>query len=313
MPSPLDTLDLQRLRREELPALAQWDRRGLFPAPGENGEAFAQRLLRLQERLRECHGSLKEKGLYSLEGLSLKREAQVPPALLEEAGERTRRLYGFQGDWVPAFFLTPGMGWLFGGCTYSWPPDPFAVFIINERLRDRKRSFLYCREEILAHELCHVARGGLDSQRFEEHFAYQTSHSAFRRNWGGIMHSQTDSFLFLGACLLLLLGQFTLPLLAPQLPLSLNLAPHPSNPTPPAPPHPHTTKTFQKALDALAHCCGEDRQKARILLFHATDTEIHALARAQDPALLLDKWRQKCLRWKVACYRTGRLQEFAKE
>ena len=87
MPSPLDTLDLQRLRREELPALAQWDRRGLFPAPGENGEAFAQRLLRLQERLRECHGSLKEKGLYSLEGLSLKREAQVPPALLEEAGE----------------------------------------------------------------------------------------------------------------------------------------------------------------------------------------------------------------------------------
>ncbi|MGN0866051.1 MAG: hypothetical protein ACI4SG_00015 [Oligosphaeraceae bacterium] len=303
----LDNLELQRIRREELPALAQWDKRGLFPAVDENGEAFARRLETLREKLGEWEEILRSKGECALDGLVLKQSQAIPARILEEAGRRTRSLYGFQCDWVPGFFQTPGMGWLFGGCTYSWPPDLFTVFIINERLREKKRTFLFSREELMAHELCHVARAGLNAQTFEEHFAYQTSKSPFRRAWGGIMHSQGDSFLFLGACLLLLLGQFLLPCCAPRLPLFLNWLPLLLATFFLAGRHCRTRTLFSKALTTLAQCCHGDLQKARILLFHATDQEIRTLAAIPHDAApdLLAQWARAQLRWKIACFRTG--------
>ncbi len=302
----LENLDLSPIRQEELPALAQWDKRGLFPGVDEDGEAFAQRLKTLRDKLETWEKELRSKGEGSLEGLVVKPSQAIPSPILEEAGRRTRNLYGFQCDWVPGFFQTPSMGWLFGGCTYAWPPDLFTVFIVNERLRTQKRTFLFSREELMAHELCHVARTGLNAQRFEEHFAYQTSHSSFRRAWGGMMHSQKDSFLFLAACLLLLLGQFLLPYAAPQLPLLLNWIPLLLITLFLAGRHCRTRTLFSQALNNLTDCCHGDRHKARILLFHATDQEILTLANTPKDKIppLLDQWTQTQLRWKIACFRT---------
>ncbi len=306
----LDNPERQRLRQEDLPTLTQWDKCGLFPAVDEDGAAFAQRLETLREKREECETGLREVGECTLDGLTLKQTQAIPRNVLEEAGHRTRALYGFQCDWVPGFFQTPAMGWLFGGCTYSWPPDLFTVFIVNERLRERRRTFLFSREELMAHELCHVARAGLNSQCFEEHFAYQTSHSAFRRAWGGIMHSQGDSYLFLGSCLLLLLGQFALPYCAPNLPLFLNWLPLLLTALFLILRHCHTRATFAKALRTLTQVCEGDAQKARILLFHATDQEIRSLAKAPASTAheLLAQWANAQLRWKIAGFRTGILR-----
>lgn len=310
MPLALDEKTLQRIRQEDLDALADLDRRGLTPAPGEDGTAFAARLQRLSERLSRWEENLRTAGCTSLEGMTLTRGDTIPPELFSAPGKRTRGLYGFQCDWVPGYFCTPSHGWLFGGCTFSEPPDLFTVFIVSQRLRTKKRHLFYNREEILSHELCHVARAGLQAMEFEEHFAYQTSTGAFRRNWGGAMHSQWDSFLFLALCVLLPLGQLLLPRFAPALPLWPAWIPLLAACAFFILRHLRLRRHFRKALDLLRRrACHGDEQKARILLFHATDPEIHTLAslcekndeEARFHDVLADF--QKDLRWKIALHR----------
>jgi hypothetical protein len=310
MPLALDEKVLQRIRQEDLDTLVDLDRRGLTPAPNEDGDAFAARLQRLAERLSQWEDDLRTAGRTSLEGITLKREDAIPAELLAASGKRTKGLYGFQCDWVPGYFCSPSHSWLFGGCTFSAPPDLFTVFIISQKLRTKKRHLFYDRDEILSHELCHVARTGLQATEFEEHFAYQTSTGAFRRNWGGIMHSQWDSFLFLALCLLLPIGQLVLPQFAPSLPLWLNWIPLLAALAFFVLRHLRSRRHFQKALQTLQkYACHGDEQKARILLFHATDQEIHALAKLYGKAngetlfhQTLDAFR-KDLRWKVALHR----------
>ena len=67
---------------------------------------------------------------------------------------------------------------------------------------------------------------------------------------------------------------------------------------------------FRKALKILQKlACHDDGQKARILLFHATDREIHDLARLSgknDGEIRFHKTLasfQKDLRWKIALHR----------
>ena len=311
MPLALDEKVLQRIRQEDLDTLVDLDRRGLTPAPNEDGDAFAARLQRLAERLSQWEDDLRTAGRTSLEGITLKREDAIPAELLAASGKRTKGLYGFQCDWVPGYFCSPSHSWLFGGCTFSAPPDLFTVFIISQKLRTKKRHLFYDRDEILSHELCHVARTGLQATEFEEHFAYQTSTGAFRRNWGGIMHSQWDSFLFLALCLLLPIGQLVLPQFAPSLPLWLNWIPLLAALAFFVLRHLRSRRHFQKALQTLQkYACHGDEQKARILLFHATDQEIHVLAKLYGKAngetlfhQTLDSF-PKDLRWKVAFHRT---------
>ena len=310
MPLALDEKVLQRIRQEDLDTLVDLDRRGLTPAPNEDGNAFAARLQRLAERLSQWEDALRTADSTSLEGMTLKREDAIPAELLAASGKRTKGLYGFQCDWVPGYFCSPAHSWLFGGCTFSAPPDLFTVFIISQKLRTKKRHLFYDRDEILSHELCHVARTGLQATEFEEHFAYQTSTGAFRRNWGGIMHSQWDSFLFLALCLLLPIGQLVLPQLAPSLPLWLNWIPLLAALAFFVLRHLRSRRHFQRALQTLQkYACHGDEQKARILLFHATDQEIHALAKLYGKANGESLFHQtldafpKDLRWKVALHR----------
>ncbi len=310
MPLALEEKTLQRIRQEDLDTLADLDRRGLTPAPGEDGNAFAARLQRLSERLSRWEEDLRVAGRTSLEGMTLKRGDAIPPELFAAPGKRTKGLYGFQCDWVPGYFCSPSHGWLFGGCTFSAPPDLFTVFIVSQRLRAKKRHLFYDRDEILSHELCHVARAGLQATEFEEHFAYQTSTGAFRRNWGGIMQSQRDSFLFLILCVLLPIGQFLLPHFAPALPLWLSWIPLLAALAFFILRHLRIRRHFRKALKILQKlACHDDGQKARILLFHATDREIHDLARLSgknDGETRFHKTLasfQKDLRWKIALHR----------
>ncbi len=310
MPLALDEKTLQRIRQEDLDTLADLDRRGLTPAPGEDGSAFADRLQRLSERLSRWEEDLRATGRASLEGMTLRRGDAIPPELFSAPGKRTKGLYGFQCDWVPGYFCSPSHSWLFGGCTFSEPPDLFTIFIISQRLRTKKRHLFYDRDELLSHELCHVARTGLQSTEFEEHFAYQTSTGPFRRNWGGIMHSQWDSFLFLALCVLLPVAQLLLPRFAPALPLWLAWIPLLAALAFFILRHLRSRRHFQKALRVLQKsACHDDGQKARILLFHATDQEIHALAKLSgknDEGTLFQKTLADCqkdLRWKTALHR----------
>ena len=187
------------------------DSHGLIAAPGETLEAFAARvdeLLRTRARFDLCTGD--EAGSRSLEaevGFKVGVIEPIDARIIGEAAEKTENLFGFRADWVPAFFPTRGLGLLWGGCT-AITDSGFPVFFLRRGFRTKQKWFIYRRDELLAHELCHAVRGCMEDETYEEHFAYMTSDSAFRRWAGNCFRHEWDAFAFLIPVVLLLAVQF---------------------------------------------------------------------------------------------------------
>ncbi len=186
------------------------DSHGLIAAPGETLEAFAARideLLRTRARFDLCTES--QAGAESLEaeiGFKVGATEPIGAGIIAEAAEKTEKLFGFRADWVPAFFPTRGLGLLWGGCTVI-TDSGFPVFFLRRGFRTKRKWFIYRRDELLAHELCHAVRGCLEDETYEEHFAYMTSDSAFRRWTGNCFRREWDAIAFLIPVVLMLAVQ----------------------------------------------------------------------------------------------------------
>ncbi|MBQ6474348.1 MAG: hypothetical protein IJJ33_20370, partial [Victivallales bacterium] len=218
MPSLPDEHILKLAEKEDLGTLVKLDARGFLLGPGEDGPSYAARLRKLRQNTQKMSAALNATGHYQIEDLKVEAKERIPDSYFGEVEKQCRSLYGFAVDWVPGFFVNPEF-FLFGGCAYCFFPEFFALFIIRRQFRQRERWFIYSRRELLAHELCHIARVALGSERFEETFAYQTSTSAFRRLLGGVFLNAGDSYLFLGSALLVLLGQMLRTFLLPIIPI----------------------------------------------------------------------------------------------
>ena len=210
---------LTRAETGEIEALAELDANGLPAGPNEALPEYLERLRGLQARLLEAEEALETTGVYRCAGLRLRRARRVSAETLRQCTGATLELYKFQIDWVPAFYINPSFSWLFGGCAYYSHPDTFALMIIRRSFARRRKWFIYDRNEILAHEMCHVARLALGSSAYEERIAYRVSESAFRRRFGGVFESPRDSFSLLGSTLLLLGAQLARMFLIPALPI----------------------------------------------------------------------------------------------
>ena len=186
------------------------DSHGLIAAPGETLEAFSARideLLRTRARFDLCQNG--QEGAESLEaeiGFKVGTVKPIGTGIIAEAAEKTEKLFGFRADWVPAFFPTRGLGLLWGGCTVI-TDSGFPVFFLRRGFRSKPKWFIYRRDELLAHELCHAVRGCLEDEPYEEHFAYMTSDSAFRRWTGNCFRHEWDAIAFLIPVVLLLAVQ----------------------------------------------------------------------------------------------------------
>ena len=113
----------------------------------------------------------------------------------------------FSVAWVPGFFLSKSLGLLWGGCAFTMPDSLFSVFLIRRSFSAQKKWFIYRRDELLAHELCHAARGPLRDMIYEEHFAYMTAPSRVRRYMGNCFRTKWDAMIFLVPVLVLLTAQ----------------------------------------------------------------------------------------------------------
>ena len=288
----------------DLAALAELDAKGIFCADNENAAEFAARVRLLNEKNRELDQALATDGSAAIEDVTIHQQDRIPENLFREPQELTEKLYRFQADWVAGFFVDPAYGLLFGGCAYYFYPDFFALFIIRRSFRDKARWLFYQRSELLAHELCHVARVSFRAHIYEEIFAYKTATTAFRRFFGGIFRSPKDSFLFIGASCLLLTNQLCRAFLFPQLPswpmwgllaltlswLILRLL--------------RDMKTLRKARKHLAFIFPQ--QNAIPVLFRCNDAEIRQLAVLDNPhnaQTWLDNRKSTSLRWKITCAR----------
>ena len=175
---------------------------------------------------------------------------------------------------------------------------------------DRKKFFIYGREELTAHELCHVARTPIQDHEYEEHFAYAISHSPLRRYTGNCFKSEKDAILFILPVFLLLLVQIgrvtywpMIPawpfwILAFVWPVFLTVC------------NIFARRRYFRAENAL-RSLGVEMPQA--VLFRCTADEINTFASLADTPEQLKKYfqeKQECdLRWKVITKRFIRKEE----
>lgn len=176
---------------------AALDAAGFLPGAGEDAADFEARISAITDAHREFEEELAAKGEVTVFGeFVLKESERIPEEIIAEADELTEQLYDFRTVHVPGFFLSRDIGPLWGGCMISDTELPFSFFLIRSAFRKRPRWFLYNRQELLAHELCHSMRQPLRDVPLEEFFAYRTSPSRFRRYLGNCFIRDYDALLF---------------------------------------------------------------------------------------------------------------------
>ncbi len=207
MPLP-DKNFIDALSEDNLPLLAEADANGFLMAPGENIFEYRKRLFEMGDSYREIEKDIGNTKDYDIFGeFVLNTEKRINAGIMEEAAELTRKYYDFSINWVPGFFLSKSLGFLWGGCAISFPENQVSVFIIRANFAEKKRWLFYRRDELLAHELCHVARMPVRDRTFEELFAYRLSPSRLRRYMGNCFRHDHDAVLFIVPIFLLLAAQ----------------------------------------------------------------------------------------------------------
>lgn len=294
---------IEQLTPERLDLLAELDKAGFFVQPAETFAMFHERLKRLAQSFCEIYEQLdSETGFVPFDDLQFFREDLISNEVMDEAAVISNSLYAFKINWVPGFFLSTNLGMLWGGCAITVPEAFFSLFLIRKSFRLKKQWFIYRRDELLAHELCHIARAPLHDYRFEEYFAYQTSFSRLRRYMGNCFIYRYDAVWFLLPILLLLLiqimitcGWFHLPILpfwimAIGYPAWLFIRNQLSR------------NIVRRARRQVARIC--DFPNA--VLFRSTATEINEFARSSDDDHTRELWQRHTeqeLRWQVIDYR----------
>ena len=293
---------IAKIRQNDLSAMAELDAMGISPSPTETTEEFANRLEALNLNFAKMEDALHSTGEYTIEGVTVTATGRIPEEIFAEPMYRNDRIFGFRCDWVPGFFFPARPLSFFGGYAFYFFPEFFAMFLARNEFRKRSKWLFIGRDELVAHEMCHIARAALESHAYEELFAYQTATTAFRRFTGGIFREQIDSFLFLGATFLLLFWQMARAFAFPQLPawpgwlvLAADFAFLMVR-------HCRTYRRFTTARDNLTRLYNNETT-AREVLFHASDNEIPLLADTQNPAALLDEWSSTQLRWQIVRHR----------
>lgn len=170
-----------------------FNREGLIPGPCETEQEFLQRAdycLRMKENLPDL---LQE---VSVEDQLLGKTCVLQAAPLMET------LYDVVPEWIPIFFSNYKLAPWHGGCAWIFqltPETPFAAFFqlrMAFRLSSRYLK-IYKRDELIAHELVHVARMMFEEPQFEEVIAYQSASSRFQRWFGPIIQSSFESLIFI--------------------------------------------------------------------------------------------------------------------
>lgn len=179
-------------------AAAELDRSGFLPLPGEDFDGFMNRFKLSEDAFRDFEKELSEKGCAALfDEFEVTPSDRIPSEIMNEAAEKTQALYKFENRRVPGFFLSRKIGVLWGGCMIGDPDNGFATMLLRQAFRNRSKWYVYERQELLAHELCHAMRQSLNEIRLEEYFAYQTSGSFLRRYLGNCFIREIDAVFFI--------------------------------------------------------------------------------------------------------------------
>lgn len=207
------------MNSELLQQLTALDAAGFLITGNEDAGQFLKRVEAVKAVYAEFEAELADRKKVKVFDLfEVDQESRITPEIAEEAAGITGKLYGFKVSHVPGFFLKRQIGWLWGGCLIGDPEVNFAVFLLRNAFRRKRRFLNYRREELLAHELCHAVHHVMDEPQLEEYFAYQTSPSPLRRYLGNCFISDRDAWGFLLPVMLLPVAELIRALWLPGFP-----------------------------------------------------------------------------------------------
>jgi hypothetical protein len=198
---------ISQVRKGTLEALAKLDERGLIMGPDETLDEFADRVVQLRANIEEFLKRIKVEERIEFNGFNLVSDHAIPGSVFKKAAQKTKSLFGFSVDWVPGYFSNDKMGILFAGCAMYSYEDMLAVFVVRKAFKDSPKWFIYTRDELLSHELTHIAHLGFQTPNYEEYLAFRGSTSNFRRLLGGMFRRVGDTYAMLGAVALLMVYQ----------------------------------------------------------------------------------------------------------
>ena len=290
------------LKEGDIESLVELDAMGLLIAPGETLHLYKERQTVLFSHLEQIYTELEESGAVTLlDWITLEKDQCIPHEIMDEAGAINDAYYGFKIDWVPGFFLSKSLGFLWGGCAISLPEDHLSIFLIRANFAKQHKWLIYRRDELISHELCHIARLPMADRSFEELFAYRSSPSGFRRYMGNCFQYAIDAVLFIVPFFLMLAAQICqqflhltwLPIypfwiLAASYPIFLMVR------------NQIIRNRFFKAKRKLKSI---GINNALPLLFRSTKSEILEMSKTDDIRSYIDKKSGSELRWKVICER----------
>ena len=204
---PMSKEEIEKLDEKDIDRLVYLDQHGLLVGNNEDISSYKKRLVEIESDIQELKQELDEKGQVEIfNKIFAKKNEFINTNILSETSESTKKTYKFSINWVPGFFLSKGLGMLAGGCAVT-AENGLTLFLIRSVFSNRKKWLWYSRNELLSHELCHVAREPLQDRRLEEFFAYNLSTSSFRKYFGNCFQSPFDTLLLLFPLFLLLLAQ----------------------------------------------------------------------------------------------------------
>jgi hypothetical protein len=184
--------------------LRSFNRKGLIPGPHETERDFL-------ERANYCL-NLSQNPPPPFE--KEKNEASTQK-ILEDVFPKTKKLFDVTPHWVPLVFSNYQLTPWHGGCTWIFQmneesPTAALLQLRKKFLKNATYLGIYHREELVAHEICHVGRMMFEEPHFEEVLAYRTSNSSLRRFLGPIVKSAFESLVFALTLFLLFVIDFSL-------------------------------------------------------------------------------------------------------
>lgn len=172
----------------------EWNSIGFIPSETEDEYRFKKRIeycLTLNEQLSKNNQI----------NLPFEETDQNPKKFLEKILPITEELYGIRPSWVLLFLSNYQLKPWQGGCAWIFQMDensPTSAFIqLRKQFRESSTYLkIYHRNELLSHECAHIGRMTYQEPKYEEFFAYQSSHSKLRQWMGPFIQSSKESLLF---------------------------------------------------------------------------------------------------------------------
>jgi len=299
---PLTENEIKHLSEDSIQSLIDLDKNGLLIGSGENIQKFKQRLLSISSEINELKNELEKNDSVELFlKVRAKYNTLIDSKLFKEPSDYTSSNYNFSINWVPGFFLNKGLGFLTGGCSIS-SETGFSLFLIKSAFSKNIRWLWYNRNEILSHELCHIARTPINDNSYEEFFAYKLSFSKFRNYFGNCFQKPIDSILLLCPILLLLLIQIMNSFLYLNLPIYIFWILALVYPIFLLVRNQYYRNYYFKAVRSLKNAYGNSIQSDSIL-FRCNSNEIKKISQFINTSAKLKKWiisQKDCnLKWKI--------------